>query len=189
MMSVQNLPPGTVFDKGDSSTYEFPAQNLEVDKIVASVQAELRAAGAALGLAEFMVSGDASNANYNSTMVAEGPPVKMFERWQTALTEEDIEVQTLALRIAEREGRIPRGIVDKIKITAEPPILISRNRLQEKQADQILVNAKAMSVETMAARSGASIEYARRAAESEARVTRRIEAIEHLLGATAQSDA
>jgi hypothetical protein len=44
-------------------------------------------------------------------------------------------------------------------------------------------------VESMAARSGASIEYARRAAESEARVTRRIEAIEHLLGATAQSDA
>jgi hypothetical protein len=44
-------------------------------------------------------------------------------------------------------------------------------------------------VETTAARAAASIEYAHGTAESEARVTRRIEAIEHLLGATAPSDA
>jgi hypothetical protein len=44
-------------------------------------------------------------------------------------------------------------------------------------------------VESLAARSAASIEYARRGAESEARVTRRIEAIEQLLGATSPSDA
>src|SRR5271168_3370249 len=43
-------------------------------------------------------------------------------------------------------------------------------------------------VETTAARAAASIEYSHGAAESEARVTRRIEAIEHLLGATAPSD-
>jgi hypothetical protein len=44
-------------------------------------------------------------------------------------------------------------------------------------------------VETTAARAAASIEYSHGAAESEARVTRRIEAIEHLLGAKTQSDA
>jgi len=44
-------------------------------------------------------------------------------------------------------------------------------------------------VETAAARAAASIEYSHAGAESEARVTRRIEAIEHLLGATSQSDA
>jgi hypothetical protein len=44
-------------------------------------------------------------------------------------------------------------------------------------------------VETTAARSAASIEYSRATSESEARVTRRIEAIEHLLGATSPSDA
>ena len=44
-------------------------------------------------------------------------------------------------------------------------------------------------VEALAARSAASIEYARHAGESEARVTRRIEAIEHMLGATSPSDA
>ncbi len=44
-------------------------------------------------------------------------------------------------------------------------------------------------VETTAARAAASIEYAHGAAESEGRVTRRIEAIEQLLGATSPSDA
>jgi hypothetical protein len=44
-------------------------------------------------------------------------------------------------------------------------------------------------VETTAARAAASIEYSRAATESEERVTRRIEAIEHLLGARTQGDA
>jgi tetrahydromethanopterin S-methyltransferase subunit G len=44
-------------------------------------------------------------------------------------------------------------------------------------------------VETTAARAAASIEYAHGAAESEARVMRRVEAIEHMLGAKTQSGA
>ena len=44
-------------------------------------------------------------------------------------------------------------------------------------------------VETTAARAAASIEYSHGAAESEERVTRRIEAIENLLGARSQGDA
>jgi hypothetical protein len=44
-------------------------------------------------------------------------------------------------------------------------------------------------VETTAARAAASIEYSHGAAESHARVTRRIEAIERLLGARSQGDA
>ncbi|GAH57387.1 unnamed protein product, partial [marine sediment metagenome] len=34
------------------------------------------------GLAEYMVTGDASNANYASTMVAESPAVRTFQDWQ-----------------------------------------------------------------------------------------------------------
>jgi hypothetical protein len=44
-------------------------------------------------------------------------------------------------------------------------------------------------VETTAARAAASIEYSQGAAESEARVVRRIDAIEHALGARSQGDA
>ena len=34
---------------------------------------------------EYMLSGDASNANFSSTMVAEGPAVKTFEEMQADL--------------------------------------------------------------------------------------------------------
>jgi len=37
---------------------------------------------AGTGLAEYVVRGDASNANFSSTMVAESPMVKMFEKYQ-----------------------------------------------------------------------------------------------------------
>jgi len=43
-------------------------------------------------------------------------------------------------------------------------------------------------VETTAARAATSVEYSRGAAESEARLARRVEAIEHLLGATPPGD-
>ena len=38
---------------------------------------------------EFMFTSDASNANYSSTLVAEGPAVKMFERLQASMIEQD----------------------------------------------------------------------------------------------------
>ena len=46
------------------------------------LQAELRAIAARLVMPEFMFTSDASNANFASTMVAEGPAMKMFERLQ-----------------------------------------------------------------------------------------------------------
>ena len=46
-----------------------------------------------------------------------------------------------------------------------------------------------VTVETTAARAAASIEYSHGAAESDARVTKRVEAIEQMLGAKTQSDA
>jgi hypothetical protein len=34
------------------------------------------------GLPEFMITGDASNGNYASTMIAEGPGEREIEDWQ-----------------------------------------------------------------------------------------------------------
>ncbi len=68
--------------------------------------------------------------------------------------------------------------LDAIDARLETLVTLER-RLGEVQA----------AVESTAARAAASIEYSHGAAESDARVTRRIEAIEHMLGATSQSDA
>jgi hypothetical protein len=152
MGNAYRLPPGAVLDTNDQTTYEFPTNDTQVDKIVAAIQAELRSVAAALGLAEYMVSADASNANFSSTMVAEGSPVKTFEMMQATMIAEDIEVLERAIAVAVKNGRLPTDTLEQIEIDAEPPVIVSRNRLQETQADEILVRNKVMSKKTWRAR-------------------------------------
>jgi len=156
-------PYAAIVDTSDATEYQFPSATTPVDGNVSAIQAELRACAAALAMPEYMLSGDASNANFSSTMVAEGPAVKTFEEMQAELIDADIEILERQLVIAANAGLIQGAsgdedaedyILDLVKVEAEPPIIKSENRLQEAQADQILLQAKVMSKETMAARHG-----------------------------------
>jgi capsid protein len=66
--TARMYPYAAIIDTSDATDYQFPSEAAPVDKNVAAIQAELRAAAAALGMPEYMLSGDASNANYSSTM-------------------------------------------------------------------------------------------------------------------------
>jgi hypothetical protein len=103
---------------------------------------------------EFMLTSDASNANYSSTMVAEGPAVKMFQRLQHDMIEEDLEVMWRVITAAVQQGRLPAEALTTTDIQAIPPTLAARDRYKEALADQILVRNKAMSTQTMAMRHG-----------------------------------
>lgn len=146
--------PGTILDTFAGVEYEFPAAAVDASRYVVVLQAELRAIAARLVMPEFMLSSDASNANYSSTMVAEGPAVKMFERMQAEMIEDDLEVMWRVVRSAVDAGRIAREALTSLDIQAVPPSLAVRDRLREAQADQILVRNKAMSVQTMSLRHG-----------------------------------
>ncbi len=156
--TARQYPYAAIIDASDATDYQFPSEAAPVDKNVAAIQAELRAAAAALGMPEYMLSGDASNANYSSTMVAEGPAVKTFEALQADLIEADIEVMERSLVVAAAAGRIAGAladdILDLVSVTAEPPLIKSENRLQEAQADQILLASGVLSRATFAARHG-----------------------------------
>ena len=152
--TLDQYPRAAVLDTNDQTTYEFPTAQTDVEKIVASIQAELRAVAAALGLAEYMVSADASNANFASTMVAEGPVVKTFEKAQARCIEEDIEVLERAIKHAIKKGRLDDNALDLVKIDAEPPAIVSRDVLKETQSDEILNRNHVMSRKTWAARAG-----------------------------------
>src|SRR6185295_1448942 len=84
--------PGTILDAPAGLEYDFPAQGLDAGNFVTVLQAELRAIASRLVMPEFMLTSDASNANYSSTMVAEGPAVKMFSRLQAEQIADDLEV-------------------------------------------------------------------------------------------------
>ena len=150
----QRYAPGTILDAFAGTEYEFPAAAIDAGRYVAVLQAELRAIAARLVMPEFMLTSDASSANYASTMVAEGPAVRMFERLQHDMIEDDVQVMWRVVHNAVESGRLPREAATAVDIQGLPPSLAVRDRLKEAQADRILVQSGAMSVPTMAMRHG-----------------------------------
>ena len=157
----RRFAPGTILDALSGTEYEFPASGIDAGRYVAVLQAELRAIASRLVMPEFMLSSDASNANYSSTMVAEGPAVKMFERLQHEMLEDDLDVMRRVMLHAVEAGRLPAEAMAAVDIRGIPPRLAVRDQLKDAQADQILVRNGAMSVETMAMRHGLDPEHER----------------------------
>ena len=158
----QRYAPGTILDAFAGMDYEFPAAAIDASRYVAVLQAELRAIAARLVMPEFMLTSDASNANYASTMVAEGPAVRMFQRLQHEMIEEDLEVMRRVVAAAIAAGRLPRGALEDVEIQGVPPSLAVRDRFKEAHADEILLRNGAMSVQTMAVRHGLDPDRERR---------------------------
>lgn len=150
----QRYAPGTILDTFGGLDYQFPAATVDASRYVAVLQAELRAIASRLVMPEFMLTSDASNANYASTMVAEGPAVRMFQRLQHDLLEDDRELMRRVLVGAVGAGRLAREALERVEIQAVAPSLAVRDRLKEAQADQILLRNGVMSVQTMAVRHG-----------------------------------
>lgn len=151
---LRQYAPGSILDTSGGMEYEFPTVGMNAASHVAVLQAELRAIASRLCMPEFMLSSDASNANYSSTMVAEGPSVKLFERLQFDMIVSDKEVLRRVLEHAAGAGRLKAETLAQCEIQVTPPRLETRDRLKETQADAILVANKAMSRHTMASRHG-----------------------------------
>lgn len=151
---ARRYDPGTIIDAPQGTDYEFPAQGVDPTKHVTSVQAELRAAAAALKMPEFMFTADASNANFSSTMIAEGPAVKNFRFLQWVEVEDDKALIREALELAAVRGLLPFDLVDQIDIDVQPPPVQVRDRLKDAQTAQILLDEKIVSPQTVAGEFG-----------------------------------
>lgn len=159
--------PGTILDAMAGTEYEFPAAGIDASRFVTILQAELRAIASRLVMPEFMLTADASNANYASTMVAEGPAVRMFERLQHDMLSDDLELLWRVIDNAVDAGRLSAEVFDSVDVRGISPTLAVRDRLRDAQADQILLRNGAMSVQTMAMRHGLDPEQESRNPETE----------------------
>jgi len=144
-----SIPYGGIIDTNDQRSYEMPAQRIETDKIVHSLKADLQSIAAAVGLADFTLSGDSSSA-FSNSLVKEGPMDRAIGRIQQDLIEDDGEVYERALLVAAENDRLPEDILETIQIEITPPGVIARERLTTTQADEILWRCGAMSTATMA---------------------------------------
>lgn len=152
--SVSHYGPGTILDAPAGLEYDFPATGIDAASYVTVLQAELRAIAARLVMPEFMFTSDASNANYASTLVAEGPAVKMFERLQAALIADDCDVMWRVIETAVRAGRLPEDIRRLVDILVTPPSVNVRNPLEEAHVDEIAFRHGVLSRQTWSQRLG-----------------------------------
>jgi hypothetical protein len=164
----QTYPEGTILDAPGGMSYEFPAAGINVANYTEALAAELRACASRCNMPEYMVTADASNANYASTLVAEGPAVKSFERRQAKFAAADKIVLWQELRYQAQLGKIDPAVLDLIEIVATPPKVVSRDYAAEMSANSMLVQAGVMSKKTAAEKAGLDSQHEKDQAELEA---------------------
>ena len=146
--NVLKYPEGSFIDISDQSTWQFPSQNIETDKIVASVQADLQSCATSVGLADYMVSGNLGNSSYASSMVASGPVVKTFQDKQAAMHREDRQVIHRLAETAIKAGRLDEDTLDLLTVEQHGASLAASDGVQEAQARQLECQNKVLSKTT-----------------------------------------
>ncbi len=156
--SFRRYRPGTILDADAAVDYDFPASALDAGSYVKVLQAELRAIASRLVMPEFMLTSDASNANFASTLVAEGPAVRMFQRLQAEQIEDDREVMWRVIGNAVAAGQLPPDTRQFVEIQIVPPSLAVRDLLQEARVNEIEHQSGILSPQTWSQRRG--LDYA-----------------------------
>ena len=137
--------PGSILTTNSSTDLEFlqPPSHFRDSAPLGRMMLLSAAAGA--GLPEYMLTGDASNANYASTMVAEGPAVKLFQSEQTFFAAELSRLWRQVMSEAVRLELLPTDFVEVTEPDWAFPTLVARDRPRERYADVRLVQAGILS--------------------------------------------
>lgn len=159
--NFQQIQPGQILDAPAHVDYQFPQAGIDPARYVVALQAELRAIASRLVMPEFMLTSDASNANYASTLVAEGPAVKMFQRCQATQKASDLKLIWLSIEEATRLGKLPPAALAHIEIQVEAPSAQVRDQAREVAVAQRLSDMGWLSAKTGAARFGLDLEQER----------------------------
>lgn len=165
-ISLERLRFGTILNSSGGIDYEMPSADVQASDYVAVLQAELRAIASRLCMPEWMLTADASNANYSSSLVAEAPSTKMFERLQRQLARQLGESRERSresaawrqLRHAVRVGLLPREVYQLVKVQVEAPSLVVRDRAGEATMNAQYLQARIKSPQTIAAELGLDYE-------------------------------
>ena len=143
-VTLEKYRYGTVLTVPATSDYEFPDAGVGASDHVAVYQMVLRSIGARFNMPEYLISSDASNGNFASTLVAEAPFVKSIERLQDYLG-----YHFAGRRYGQRSviwkqiahsvhcGVWPPDVFALVDVQVEPPSLVVRDPLQQAQVDKI----------------------------------------------------
>lgn len=162
-MKTFKAEPGSLLDMPHGMEYkQSPLANQGVGAAFVTIeQALLRTVGTNWQMPEYMISGDASNANYSSTLIAESPFVKFCKRTQRNHKANTLELLWKVLRIACEAGRFNRwgvyeleDLQNLVAIILQSPIVEARDRPAETNRRKILHDSGVLSLQTWAEEEG-----------------------------------
>jgi hypothetical protein len=156
---VQQYKPGTILKPSPGLVYKPGPMGAERnDGFLAVSQQLLRIVGVRWAMPEYMVSGDASNANYASTLVAESPFVKAREADQAFFARAFEGLLWKVLRFEWERGILPQRpwqeIEALIDINTEKPSVASRNPQELANVQAIQIQNGLLSKKTAATQAG-----------------------------------
>jgi capsid protein len=150
----ERVAPGTILTTNHGTEIQFLQPNTNFGDAVSLGRMVLLSIAAGAGLPEFMLTSDASNANFASTMVAEGPAVKFFQNQQQLFSGEFTRLWRWIMADAIDVGLLPEDFFDRMEIRWSFPSLINRDRPKERLADVRLVESGILSRAEVARRDG-----------------------------------
>jgi hypothetical protein len=156
---VQRYNPGTILKPSPGLQYKPGPMGAERNSGFLEVsQYVLRIVGTRWAMPEYMVSGDASNANYASTLVAESPFVKAREADQAFYARTFQAMLYKVLRFAWEQGRLPQvpwaEIESMVEIAVEKPSVASRNPQELATVQAMQIQSGILSKRTAAKQAG-----------------------------------
>ncbi|MBD3673479.1 MAG: phage portal protein [Planctomycetaceae bacterium] len=137
--------PGSILTTSGGTDLQFLQPKTNFGDAVPLGRMMLLSIAAGAGLPEFMLTSDASNANFASTMVAEGPAVKMFQSEQNFFAAEFENLWSWVMTAAIDRGELPIDFFEQIRVEWNFPELVNRDRPREREADVRLVEQKILS--------------------------------------------
>jgi hypothetical protein len=155
-------PAGTILDIANGMSYlAGPTGMAQANPNLLLIQAMIkRTMGVRWQMPEYMISGDASNADYSSTKEAGGPFVKAREADQVFYGSAFVELLWKALRMLHEVGRFAQfGLSWQrfealLKITVNYPPVATKDPQAAATTQQILVGMGAMSRRTASEQNG-----------------------------------
>ncbi|HMP61027.1 MAG TPA: phage portal protein [Gemmatales bacterium] len=160
------LRPGSIID-AQGVDLELLAPNTHFTDASLLGRSLLLAIAAGLGLPDYMLTSDASNGNYASTLVAEGPAVRLFAAWQAYFVGQWQRLFAFVLEEAVRLGLITPFERDQVSLRITPPSLAVRQRWEEARADALYFDRGALSARELARRDQADPDLMQRERQQE----------------------
>lgn len=162
--------PGTIEDIPKGLQYVATPFGTNAQNFVAVEEAVLRAVAVRWRAPEWLMAGTMNNANYASSVTAESPFVRACEAKQKLYGFGFQHTAERAVQCRCEAGRLRclgrSWTWDEVKrlveIKSEPPSLVVRNKLQEAQTDQIMMQAKVKSPQTVSQEQGLDYEQEQR---------------------------